>query len=415
MNTAWIKIAFRNLIKNGRRSLITITAISLGYAAVNLFGGFTAYMYAGLQEGAIYGNMKGHLTIFKKGFLEKGQLEPERYLLTATDLEEVQRTVGDLAGIELITPQLTLNGLISNGRVSTIFIARGVEPSALDVFWGHRLLTKTQDYEGEPLRDDDVDAIGVARGLARMIDLSLGSTAVIMTNTVDGQINAMDVRVVQVVNVAASVLEDKILVVPFKLLQRLYDTEGADRVVLLLKDGKETLPLQKTLQDAFTRRGLPLEVKSWQELSPEYRKTKSMFDVVFFFLFVIVFVIVVMSVINTMSMAVFERIREIGTLRSLGLKYRGVLWLFGVESLLLGLFGSALGIVLTVLGCLWVDYRQPLWTPPILSNPIPLRILYVPSFWVGSLVALILLCLVASLLPARRGARLNVVEALGHV
>lgn len=415
MNSAWLKIAFRNLIKNGRRSSITVFAIALGYAAVNLFGGFTAYMYAGLREGAIYGNMKGHLTIFKEGFSSAGQLQPERYLLSAQELETIGRICRATPHVSLMTPQLTVNGLISNGRVSTIFIARGIVPSALDVFWNRRVLTKTQDYEGEPLRDDALDAVGVARGLARLIDLHVGSTAVIMTNTVDGQINALDVRVAQLVDVAASVLEDKILVVPLGLLQRLYDTDGADRVVLLLDDDKTIAQVRDALVEAFAQNGLPLEVKTWQELSPEYRKTKQMFDVIFFFLFAIVFIIVVMSVINTMSMAVFERIREIGTLRALGLKYRGVLWLFGMESALLGLLGTCAGMVLTALGRLWVHVANPMWTPPILARPIPLVILYVPDFLLGSFLVLVALCLMASLLPARRGARKNVVDALGHV
>ncbi len=412
---AWIKIAFRNLVKNGRRSVITIIAISLGYAAVSLFGGFTAYIYEMLQEGAVLGSMKGHLTIFKKGYLEKGKLEPESYLLSAEDLREARRIIGDFPSVVYSTAQLTVNGLISNGRVSTIFIGRGIEPAALDYFWHQRVLTTSRDYEGRPLSDQVVDGIGVARGLAQMIDLHLESTAVVMTSTVDGQINAMDVQVVQLVDIPTSILEDKILMVPLKLLQSLYDTDGADRLVVLLANEKEVSRLSKILQEQFSQRGLPLEVKTWIELSPEYRKTKKMFDVIFLFLFSIVFIIVGMSVINTMSMAVLERIREIGTLRALGLKYRGVLWLFGLESLMLGVSGGFLGMCLTVLSISWICHRKLMWTPPILANPIPLNILYVPSFLLGTFLVMVLLCSLASLLPAHRGARRNVVEALGHV
>ena len=89
-----------------------------------------------------------------------------------------------------------------------------------------------------------------------------------------------------------------------------------------------------------------------------------MFDVIFLFLFIIFFIIVVMSVANTMSMAVFERTREIGTLRALGLKRRGVMLLFAIESSLLGILGTVGGILLTLLGWWVVDFFKPTWTPP---------------------------------------------------
>ena len=78
----WIKIAFRNLGKNRRRSFFTVLAIGLGFAAVNVFGGFTAYLFTSLEDGYIYAQGNGHLTVFKKGFLTHGKLDPVRYLLS---------------------------------------------------------------------------------------------------------------------------------------------------------------------------------------------------------------------------------------------------------------------------------------------------------------------------------------------
>ena len=78
----WLRIAARNLFINARRSLFTILAIGLGYAAVNVFGGFTEYMFTGLEDSHIYAQGNGHLTIFKKGFLDHGKLNPVAYLLS---------------------------------------------------------------------------------------------------------------------------------------------------------------------------------------------------------------------------------------------------------------------------------------------------------------------------------------------
>jgi len=140
-----------------------------------------------------------------------------------------------------------------------------------------------------------------------------------------------------------------------------------------------------------------------------------MFDMIFMFLFSIVFIIVVMSTVNTMGMAVLERTREIGTLRALGLKRRGVSFLFAIEGSLLGLIGSILGVMLNV--GVWAVIRavEPTYIPPGVSTPVPLIVNLVPQTMVGLMIFLILLSLTAAILPARRAARQNVVDALGHV
>ena len=135
----------------------------------------------------------------------------------------------------------------------------------------------------------------------------------------------------------------------------------------------------------------------------------------FLFLFSIVLVIVVMSTVNTMGMAVLERTREIGTLRALGLKRRGVSLLFAMEGGLLGLFGSLIGVVLYM--SVWAIIRAlaPTYTPPGISTPVPLVVDFVPQALFLLILCLIFLSLFAAIIPARRAAKQNVVDALGHV
>lgn len=415
--TAWIKIALRNLFKNRRRSVITILAIALGFAAVNLFGGFTEYMYRGNRETAIYARAQGHLTIFKEGFLEKGQLDPARYLLTLEEIKVIEEICKKSPRVELVTPQLMISGLISNGKVSTIFVAMGIVPSTVDIFLkriSFRVELEKQ-IEGKKLEDDKEYGVGVARGLAHLLNLRVGSDAVALATTVEGQMNALDMEVFQLFDAAFDQMNDKVMQVPLRFAQSLYDTTGASRMAVLLDKTEYTEPVRGQLRNTFLQRGLKLEIKTWEELSQWYRKVKEMFDVIFLFLFIIFFIIVVMSVANTMSMAVFERTREIGTLRALGLKRRGVILLFAIESSLLGILGAVGGILLTLLGWWVVDFLKPTWTPPGITRRVPLMVDFVPDFMVYSFLFLTALCLIASLLPARRAARQNVVEALGHV
>ncbi len=414
LNT-WFTIALRNLVKNRRRSLITMTAIAVGYAAVNLFGGFTNYMYRANREAAIYVKGQGHLTIFKKGFLEQGRLDPTRYLLGQRELDAIKRVCRAEPHVVLATPQLNITGLLSNGQVSTIFIGQGLVPSDQEVFRRHSKLLTIVEYQGAKLRDDKPYGVGVARGLAKLLNLHIGSDAVALATTVDGLTNALDLEVVQIIDVDIQALNNKIIQVPLAFAQNLYDTKGADRVAVLLDRTENTEGVRRRLQTALAAEGIDVTIKTWRELSLWYNRVRQMFDVIFLFIFFIVFVIVVMSVINTMSMAVLERTREIGTLRALGLKRRGVIVLFSLESALLGVMGSLLGVALTACGWLYIHLSQPRWTPPGITRSVPLRIECVPEYLAASFLALVLLCLIASTIPARKGAKKNVVDALGHV
>ena len=227
--------------------------------------------------------------------------------------------------------------------------------------------------------------------------------------------NALDMEVLHTFDTASDAMNDKVMRVPFSFAQVLYDTDRAERLAVLLEETRYTEPIRSHLRQAFSDRGLDLEIKTWKEMSQWYRKVKEMFDVIFAFLFTIVFIIVVMSVVNTMSMAVLERTREIGTLRALGLKRRGVMSLFAIESSLLGIFGTMGGFILTCIGWWLTDVIRPTWVPPGITNRVPIRIEFVPETMLYSFFFLAVLCLIASVIPARRAARENVVDALGHV
>jgi len=136
---------------------------------------------------------------------------------------------------------------------------------------------------------------------------------------------------------------------------------------------------------------------------------------IFTFVFIIVLTIVALSVVNTISMAVLERTREIGTLRALGLKRSGVVRIFAIEGTLLAAVGSLCGFFLTLIGWATITLLQPSWTPPTIPKEVPLEIHLVPWLMALSCLAMIGLAALAAIIPARRAARLRVIEALRHI
>jgi len=413
----WIRIAIRNLAKNRRRSAFTILAIALGFASVNVFGGFTEYIFESLKGSFIYVQGNGHLTVFKKGFLAADNIDPSKLYLTPSEAETISSICKEERNVIKITPQLRITGLVSNGQVSTIFIGIGSVPSDLDFIQKRAvgMLGRLEFHEGRNL-DDGIDyGVGLSYGLARKLKLELASNGIAMSPTVDGQINALDLQVFQLLSSPLEELDDKLMAVPLKFAQSLYNTGSVDRLTVLLSDDGLTVPMRDALGQALTRAGLEVDIKTWEELSPFYRKVKDMFDVIFMFLFVIVFVIVVMSVVNTVSMSILERTREIGTLRALGLKRKGIVKLFAIESALLGIMGSLLGMGLTISAWLAMNVLQPTWVPPNIPRSVPLEVYLVPNYMMMSFVFLIVLTLVSALLPARKAALKGIVDALGHV
>ncbi|MBE9547115.1 MAG: ABC transporter permease [Proteobacteria bacterium] len=409
----WIKIALRNILKNKRRSLVTLLAIAMGFAAVSLFRGYTHNTYEGLRQSAVRGEGLGHLTIYKQGWLEKGKIDPDKYMFSQEELKRIIDLVEEDEDVILATPQINISGLVSNGRTSTIFLANGVIPRDEKTIRG--AWAAFRPVKGEGLSEKKSYGVEMGEDLAKHLDLKPGSYGVIMATTLDGQMNALDIEVAGTYDTGSDATNDKYMRVPFTFAQSLYDTEKADRVVVLLSNWQKTEAARERLISKLSGAGLNCEIKTWNELSLFYSKVKGMFDMIFMFIFSIVFIIVIMSVVNTMGMAVLERTREIGTLRALGLKRRGVSLLFAVEGAMLGFLGTILGIVLNV--AVWAVIRAagPTYIPPGSSSPVPLIVNLVPQSMLTLMVFLILLSLIAAILPARRAARQNVVDALGHV
>jgi len=412
----WLTISLRNIIKNGRRSLMTVLAIALGYAAINLFQGYVHSTYEGLTNAAIHGEGLGHITIFKKGYLDQGKLHPEKFQFSKDEVERISAIVRKESDVQLVTPRLSVSGILSNGRNSTIFIAEGLVPFDDKEIRGD--LSKYTSFSGTYLDDKERAGVVIGSELAAMLDLKVGSDAVILSNTYSGMANALDAKIAGVYNTGNTATNDKMLLMTFRHSQDLMDFSGAERLVILLKDGrngKNLAAVMGRLQKGLGDAGFGVEMKTWNELSVFYKQVKNLFDMIFLFIFIIVLVIVVMSVVNTMSMSVMERTREIGTLRALGLKRLGVKGLFATEGALLGILGSGLGFIIFFTVYAIITAMHPTYVPPGSSNPVPLRVDLVWPVLVRTVLSLAVLALIAAYVPARRSARMAIVDALGHI
>jgi putative ABC transport system permease protein len=414
----WFVLAARNLLRNRRRSAVTVGAAALGFAAVNVFGGFTGYMFDNLRDGFIYAGGNGHLQVYRAGYKENSTSHPGDYLVPGSVYEKLSHLPEKDDRILLAAGTIELTGQLDAGDRSNIFVARAFQPSQRETFYKEsRTLSKGATFldTGTPLTDENWNEIGITHGVSRSLELQLESNVVLVARTIDGQINTVDAVVRNMFASPNAEMDEKLIVLPLKLAQDLIQTDGVGRVAILLKHRADMAAVQKEIEELLQGEQGTFVVKRWDEESDFYQLTKKMFNMIFGIVFFILIIIVSMSVMNTMAMAIIERTTEIGTLRALGLRRAGVVRLFAMEGTLLGLGGCVLGTIVTMAVWALVKIREPLWTPPTIGRKVPLEIQLVPEYLLMTTVFLIVLTLAAAILPARKASHQGIVEALGHV
>jgi putative ABC transport system permease protein len=272
--------------------------------------------------------------------------------------------------------------------------------------------------DGKDLAGRDPRGITLGLGLARAFGVKPGDDLTLLTTTKGGAINALAVRVRGVWESGEKAYDDRFLRVSLPQVQRLLDVEAGEvqSVVLLLDATDNTAAVRAALDRLIRERNLDLEVKTWEDLALRYHQVRELFGRIFGVLTLIVSIMVVFGITNTMTMAIFERTREIGTVMALGTRRRGVVSMFVLEGVALGALGGILGVLLGVaLARVISSLGIQLPPPPGSTRGFAVQIFIVPEVLGQAFRLSIVTAALASLYPAWRAARVNVVEALRHV
>src|SRR5437879_417163 len=245
-----------------------------------------------------------------------------------------------------------------------------------------------------------------------------GDDLTLLTTTKAGAINALAVKVRGVWESGEKAYDDRFLRIGLPETQRVLDLEGGEvqSIVLLLDATDNTAAVRERLERLIRNRGLDLEIKTWEDLALRYHQVRELFGRIFAVLTLIVSIMVVFGITNTMTMAIFERTREIGTVMALGTRRRGVVSMFVLEGFVLGVLGAVAGVVLGVAlakAISAVGIQLP--PPPGSTRGFMVQIFVVPAVLAQAFELSIVAATLASLYPAWRAARLAAVEAPRHV
>jgi putative ABC transport system permease protein len=397
-----IKLALRNIFRNRRRSAITLAVIVFGAVGLILFGGYKAVTFRGLRESTIRGRV-GHLQLFGAGH-EQGSQKPLEHALA--DVEAIRARIERDPRVESTAAQITLMGLISNGDKSETFVATAVEPEK------DRLMRGQTVIEGTLLPDHEPDAVTLGKGLAQSMNVKPGDYVTLMTPTVTGSLNALDVRVAGIFQTGVKELDERAVKLPLAGAQQLLQTTKVEKLLVFLRDTETTGAVRADIE----RMKLPVELKSWSELASFYHQVVLLYNGIFGFLGLIVFAIVVFSVANTIVMSIFERTREIGTLMAIGVTRARVWRMFFLEGLMTGVLGGVLGVATGALIAFLINSGDIMLPPPPgYTVGYKLSILLQPPVLVTAFLISVVTSTLSSILPALKASRLKVVDALGHI
>lgn len=399
--TWWIPL--RSLVRNRRRTLLSIAIIALGTAISLFVYGFLEDSRLQIQATTVqeYGNVQ-----IADADLFDDSTDGYDYLLSPSVVAEIQRMLDDQDRVTGATTQLQFPGLIASGNRTQVVRVTGQVP-------GNPTLTVDDlVVDGRPLRPGDVASVLVGRSLARRLGLSVGDVITLRLTTVSGAFNATPLEIVGIFRFTSEQVELQTMFMPQAFAQLLLGTPGVDRIIVNLDQIAGTDRVRTALQQQLHAAGLSLDVRTWDELSPVYQQLAGFFDLLFGFLTLAIFILVFFIILQVLTLAFLERTREIGTVRALGTSRSEVFRQLLTESVWLALLGSAAGILAGALTGWGFNALGIEWQPPgtVEASVLSVRIsvmTMLPPFLVG-LVATLL----SAVFPAVQTSGIRVVDAL---
>lgn len=407
------KIAIRNLIRYRRRTLLTASLITIGVVFVLVFVSISG-SFKTMITGQITDSMMGHLQIHRKGYVASIDNLPLNLNMKPKAYQKIQQALAADAQVEAFSPRLKFGGMFSNFTETTNIRLNGIDPEAefkTVPLLSSRILEGKQTLgKGEIL----IPAL-----LAKGMKVKPGDPVVIVATNADGSVNGKQFIVSGILESATGPggrdgyvhIEDAAEVL------RMTEAEVSE-VAIRLKDFGRLNTAVEQLQDItageVNPQGQPMfEVHSWEDLSPFFNIAR-MIDVMTLFIRIMLIAIVLISIMNVMIMAVYERIREIGTIAAIGTLPGKIRSMFILEGFCMGVVGAAAGVgigaaVIAIVNLIGIRFNFGQQKGLLLKAALDPMDLLVVS------VIVIFVAVLASLQPAFKASRMEPIDALRHV
>jgi ABC-type lipoprotein release transport system permease subunit len=405
----FFQLGWRNIWRNRRRTLVILTAVIIGVWSMIFLGALMRGMADQFVSNGIK-TLTGHIQVHHPGYRDDPVVENSMPDPSVVEAALTKRLPPDAQWAH----RVKVDAVVSNARHSTGVTMVGIDPprEAAISFIGGAIT------EGRYLEDDDPYGIMVGQALADKFETKLERKLVLMTQDTEGEIASRAFRIIGIYRAEIEATEKQFVFVTMSAAQEMLKLHnGISEIAILLPVHEAADKVAGALRTELP--AAEYEVNTWQEILPMVTAILKIYDFFIYIWFLVVFIAMGFGIVNTALMAVFERIREFGLLKALGMKPRWIIQEVIIESIYLLILGIIIGNAAGFLSVLALS-----------ANGIDLSALAAGTeYWgmsrviypailgqdviVANLVVFIL-GLVVSLYPAVKAARFTPVEALAH-
>jgi len=408
-----LRIAIRNLIRYKRRTLLTASLITIGVVFVLVFMAISG-SFKNMMVSQITDSFLGHIQIHKKGYVSSIDTLPLTMNMETQAIKKVKKAISNVPEIEAYSMRIKFGGMFSNFVETTNVRLNGVYPKeeikTVPLFPERIIKGKKNIVKGEIL---------VPELLAKGMKVKIDDIIVVIATNKDGSVNGKQFKVGGILESATGPggrdgyihIDDALEVLRMNEIQI---SEIALRINDFANLDVAYNKLRNILSKELNEESKPIfEVHTWEKLSPFYNIAR-MIDAMTFSIRLMLIAIVLISIMNVMIMAVYERIREIGTIAAIGTLPGKILTMFVLEGFSLGILGALIGNVIGVsvvyilnISNITFDFGRQ--TGLVLSPTVNFTDILVIS------TTVIIVSILASLQPAFKASRMEPIKALRHV
>jgi len=398
-----LRMAWRNLWRNPRRTVVVLTAISVGIAGCVLSMAINLGMVAGMVDSAIRSGL-GHLQIHAAGW----DANPELKVRLIDGGGATLSALDSIPEIERWAPRLRAQGLVASPRASVGVAIAGVDPERESGV----SIAADSITEGSWLAEPHQLVLG--NKLADRLEARIGSKLVVSVQDLSGELTGRAFRVAGLMRAGARELDDGVVFMRIEEAQALLGMGDAiSEIVLVTADRERVTTIQQKLQAQL---GTGPEVRTWEQLEPLLVYMVDSFDSMAWVIYAAVFIAMAFGIANVLLMAVFERTREIGMMRAVGMGRGRVVAMVVLESSFVTTLGLVLGLIAAGVGVWllgdgidiskWAGSIDAYGIDSVLKPVLRPRDL-VPPILIGGIAAIL-----SSFWPALRAARAKPADAL---
>lgn len=402
-----IRIAWRNLWRNSRRSIIVLVSVIIGVVALIIMDALSIGMVKQMLENQI-GSHVSHIQVHKSGFNDNKIIQ--NYLPNSNQVEEVLQNTD---GIKYYSPRVLTFGLLSSATNSSGVYLVGINPEKEEEV----TKIKRSIVDGDYLSGKEHEIV-IGKKLAEKLGVELGDKVVAMASTLKGTVGSDVFRIVGLYQTYSSEFDKTTIYIPVDNAQRMLEMgEQITEFAMIVENIKMLDQIKASIKSKLDEN---YEVFTYRDLLPLLVMQIDLYKETIWIFYLIVGIAMIFGIINTMLMSVLERIQEFGVLMAIGLRNNKLFIMIILEAFLLGILGSVFGVIVGVI----IYY-------PLSISGIDLSVFSegLTAFGSGTIIypvltsmsvfnAVIIIPVVAvlgALYPAYRTVRLQPVTAIRHV